>query len=123
MVTIAIVDDDQYIVEVFTLTFEHAGHSVLAYTNPVEALKEIPLHKPDILILDLMMTPITGLQFLDEWRRIGHLGDVPVIILSAWDVSPQDRERYAGVITRIIRKPILPRALLDTIRDLHAVPG
>jgi len=65
-----------------------------------------------------MMTPITGLQFLDEWRKLESLRDVPVIILSAWDVSSEDREKYASVIARVIRKPILPRALLETVREL-----
>ncbi len=118
MVIIAIVDDDPYIVEVFAVTFEHAGHSVLPFTDPQEALEKLPHLAPDIILLDLMMTPITGLQFLDEWRKLESLRDVPVIILSAWDVSSEDREKYASVIARVIRKPILPRALLETVREL-----
>ncbi|MCU0632286.1 MAG: response regulator [Methanolinea sp.] len=120
MVTIAIVDDDPYIVEIFALTFERAGYSVLAFTNPLIALEELPLREPALLILDLMMTPITGLQFLDDWRKIRRVRSIPVVILSAWDVSPEDREKYAKDITRIIRKPILPKVLMEIVRELCA---
>ncbi|OPX74135.1 MAG: transcriptional regulator PhoB [Methanoregulaceae archaeon PtaU1.Bin059] len=118
MVTISIIDDDSYIVEIFTLTFERAGYSVLSYTDPLHALRDLPGHNPCLIILDLMMTPITGLQFLDRWKTLDPPRSVPVVILSAWDVSPADREKYAREITRIIRKPVLPKALLGIVREL-----
>ncbi|OPX67608.1 MAG: response regulator FixJ [Methanoregulaceae archaeon PtaB.Bin056] len=118
MVTIAIIDDDPYIVEIFTLTFERAGYFVLSYTDPLHALRDLPSRDPCLIILDLMMTPITGLQFLDRWKTLDPPRSVPVVILSAWDVSPVDREKYAKEITRIIRKPVLPKLLLEIVRDL-----
>jgi len=111
--TIAIVDDDPCIVEVFCLTFERAGYSVLGFTDPVKALREIPLHRISLIILDLMMSPITGLQFLDERRKDGVLSKVPVLILSAWDLSSEERKEYAGDIAAVIRKPVMPRTLVD----------
>lgn len=113
METIAIVDDDPYIVEVFCLTFERAGYSVLGFTDPVEALEAIPTKRVSLLILDLMMSPITGLQFLDERRKDRALSEIPVLILSAWDLSPEERKEYADDIAGIIRKPVMPRTLVE----------
>ncbi|HOT04305.1 MAG TPA: response regulator [Methanolinea sp.] len=124
MTAIAIIDDDPYIVEIFALTFERGGYSVFSYTDPMHALKNLPSQNPCVIILDLMMTPITGLQFLDRWKTLDPHRSIPVIILSAWDVSPQDREKYAGLVTRIIRKPVLPKVLLEIIGELcHAGEG
>ncbi|OPX64440.1 response regulator [Methanoregula sp. PtaB.Bin085] len=118
MVRIAIIDDDPSIVDVYSNMLTFFGYEPVAYTDPSEALTKIPLeeHLPSLILLDLMMTPLTGLQFLEKRRTIGRLKDIPVFIVSAWDVPDEDRRKYAGDFCEIVRKPVFPRDLAEMIR-------
>jgi CheY-like chemotaxis protein len=132
MEKIAVVDDDPSIVEVFSQMLSVFGFQPSPYTNPEEALgcipKEDPL--PALILLDLMMVPITGLQFLEERRKNEILKAIPVCIVSAWDLPEEDRKRFGPEIARVIRKPIHPKDLAEQIRaelahrkEQHTEPG
>jgi CheY-like chemotaxis protein len=117
MVKIAVIDDDPAIVDVFCNMLRFFGYEPDPYTNPAEALVRIPQEEelPALILLDLMMTPITGLQFLEEKRKIGRLKNIPVFIVSAWDVPDEDRVKYAKDFCDIIRKPVFPRDIAEKI--------
>ena len=117
MVKIAVVDDDPSIVDVYSSMLSFFGYEPVAYIDPSAALERMPAEEPlpALILLDLMMTPITGLQFLEKRRTIDRLKDIPVIIVSAWDVPPEDRVRYAGDFCEIIRKPVFPHELAEKI--------
>jgi CheY-like chemotaxis protein len=118
MVKIAVIDDDPSIVDVFCHMLTVFGFEPDPFTNPKEALERIPLEDqlPSLILLDLMMTPITGLQFLEERRKIPRLKDIPVFIVSAWDVPDEDRVRYARDFCDVIRKPIFPQDMAGKIK-------
>ena len=119
MEKIALVDDDPVILEVFTHFIELFGYVPLPFLNPVEAIKKIPEEDPApaLILLDLMMTPITGLQFLEERRQIARLASIPVMIVSAWDISERDQENYRNDIAGIIKKPIMPKEMQKIISN------
>ena len=117
MEKIALVDDDADILEVFTHFINFFGYIPLPFQNPQEALKKIPEENPPpvLILLDLMMTPITGLQFLEERRKDPRLASVPVMILSAWGLNEKDLTEYGNDIVRTIQKPVLPQDLREII--------
>ncbi len=117
METIVIVDDDPDIVEVFSQMLLVFGFHSYSFTNPVEALEHIPGEEPlpSLILLDLMMTPITGLQFLEERRKNEILKAIPVFIISAWDLPDDDRKRFGSEIASVLRKPITPKDLVEKI--------
>jgi CheY-like chemotaxis protein len=126
MVKIAVIDDDPSIVDVFCTMLRFFGYEPDPYTDPAEALKRIPEEEelPALILLDLMMTPITGLQFLEEKRKIARLKDIPVFIVSAWDVPDEDRVRYAKDFCEVIRKPFFPKDIAEKItRELRQGTG
>ncbi|HVP96780.1 response regulator [Methanoregula sp.] len=118
MEKIAVIDDDPSIVEVFSDMLTAFDFQPSPYLNPVEALERIPGEKPlpSLILLDLMMVPITGLQFLEERRKNETLKAIPVFIVSAWDLPEDDRKRFGSEISCVIRKPILPKDLVNLIR-------
>jgi two-component system, OmpR family, phosphate regulon response regulator PhoB len=124
MEKIALVDDDPAILEVFTYFIDSFGYQPLPFQDPVEALKKIPDEEPApaLILLDLMMTPITGLQFLEERRQIARLATIPVMIVSAWGLSEEDMKKYEGDICGTIKKPVQfkdLRAIIDKNVALH----
>jgi CheY-like chemotaxis protein len=124
MEKIAVIDDDPSIVEVFSDMLKAFDFQPCTYLNPVEALERIPGEKPlpSLILLDLMMVPITGLQFLEERRKNETLKSIPVFIVSAWDLPNEDRTRFGPEISCVIRKPILPKDLVEKIRTELKLP-
>ena len=120
MQKIGIIDDDPSIVDVFTQMLTIFGYVPSPYTDPSVALKSLPNEKPlpNLILLDLMMEPITGLQFLDEKLKNPVLKGIPVIIVSAWDLSEEDRLKYATAISDVIRKPVHPKDLVNKIQTV-----
>ncbi|ABS56330.1 response regulator receiver protein [Methanoregula boonei 6A8] len=115
---IAVIDDDPSIVEVFSQTLTFFGYDTCTFTDPAVALASLPCEDPapSLILLDLMMSPITGLQFLEEQKKSTSINGIPVIIVSAWDLPPEDRQRFGGVIADVIRKPVHPRDLAGCIQ-------
>jgi len=120
MEKIAVVDDDPSIVEVFSHMLTVFGYQPCPFIDPEEALDRIPREDPlpSLILLDLMMVPITGLQFLEARRKNETLQKIPVIIVSAWDLPEEDRRRFDEEIACVIRKPIHPRDLAKQIRTV-----
>ena len=116
---IAIIDDDPSIVEVFSQALTFFGYDTCPFTDPSAALASLPREEPvpGLILLDLMMSPMTGLQFLEEQKKSASLRRIPVIIVSAWDLPAGDRERFK-VIADVIRKPVHPRELAGRIRTV-----
>jgi len=123
MEKIALVDDDPDILEIFTHFIKVFGYIPLPFQDPVNALKMIPEEDPapSLILLDLMMTPITGLQFLEERRQISQLAKIPVMIVSAWGLNEHDLEKYGKDIAGTVQKPVLLKDLREIINNQIAL--
>jgi CheY-like chemotaxis protein len=82
----------------------------------LECLAETP---PDLILLDLMMPEMDGFEFLAQLRRNEALRDVPVVVITAADLSDADRDRLNGGVERILQKSEYePDALLNEVHSL-----
>ena len=77
MKTIAIIDDDIHIGDMLTEVLSQEGYAVLRAYSGTEALYLLSQHKPDLILLDLMLPGLSGEEVLP------HIEDIPVIVLSA----------------------------------------
>jgi CheY-like chemotaxis protein len=59
---------------------------------------------PQIILLDLMMPHMDGFQFLAEIRQVEAWKDIPVIVVTAMDLSPEDHERLTGSVQQVLMK-------------------
>src|ERR1700726_1290289 len=75
--------------------------------------------RPDVIILDLMMPKMDGFEFLDELRSRPHWQDIPVVIITAKDLTEEDRERLNGGVERIIRKSDRDEMLRQLTREIN----
>jgi CheY-like chemotaxis protein len=80
---VLVVEDDRDIRELVRLTLESVGYSVEAATDGAEAIERIERQRPDLVVLDLMMPAMNGLQFAEELRLRGLRPEVPILVLSA----------------------------------------
>jgi CheY-like chemotaxis protein len=72
--------------------------------NGRAALAGLARQRPDAILLDLMMPEMDGFEFLGELRRQAAWRDIPVIVVTAMDLSEEDRRRLSGEVERIIEK-------------------
>lgn len=115
MSTILIVDDEEKIVSGVKRYFEHDGFQVLTANDGLSALEIVQKEKPDLMILDLMLPGMDGLEVCRELRRTTNL---PIIILSA---RVEESDKLVGLelgADDYITKPFSPREL---VARAHAV--
>ncbi len=109
MKTIAIIDDDIHIGDVLEEILRREGYSVLRAYSGTEALYLLAQHRPDLVLLDLMLPGLSGEDVLP------HIQGVPVIILSAKvDVEDKVQLLLDGAVD-YITKPFHPQELLARI--------
>ena len=119
---ILVIDDEQDILNLIRLSLEPAGFRILRTTKPTEGLELAHREKPDLIILDIMMPGIDGMEILRRIRRHPKLAETPVIVVSARASSAdQLRMLQIGVsldseIDAYIGKPFDPGSLLKTVK-------
>jgi len=88
---VLVVDDDPALLPLIEYTFAREGYEVLTACDGKEALKEFFAHKPDLVILDIMMPRMDGWE---TCRRIREVSDVPIVMLTA---RGQDEDIVRGL--------------------------
>jgi signal transduction histidine kinase/DNA-binding response OmpR family regulator len=79
---------------------------------------------PGLILLDLMMPELDGLTFLEIFRRIPNARDVPVIVLTAKDLTSEERHMLNGCVQRVMQKGMSTELVLKEVRDLlHSCLG
>ena len=117
-----VVEDEPANAEWLRKLLERRGWLVVHAANGHEALAEIAQVRPSLILLDLMMPGMDGLQFLDRLRRNPSAFSIPVIVLTAKDLSDQDRVSLQGKVTDVVSKgSISAAALLEQINAILSV--
>jgi diguanylate cyclase (GGDEF)-like protein len=119
--TIMMVDDEPIILETLQMFLEDAGYdNFITTTEPKRALNMVVLKKPDVVLLDVMMPEITGLDILKQMRSKEALKHIPTIILtSATDPETKLQALELGA-TDFLAKPVDPSELALRLRNTLA---
>ena len=115
MKTVLVVDDEPGIVELARDYLEHAGFGVITATDGPSALTAVRLRKPDVLVLDL---GLPGMDGLDVARTIRRDSTLPIIMLTARD---DELDRVLGLeigADDYVTKPFSPRELVARVRAI-----
>ena len=83
-------------------------------------LTQLAEARPDVIVLDLMMPEMDGFEFLDEIRQRDEWRDIPVLVVTAKDLTREDRERLDGCVERILQKSGRDEMLQASARALAA---
>ncbi len=81
--TILVVDDDPDIVAIAKATLEETGYVVQTADSALEVFSRLEEQKPDLIILDIMMPHMDGLEVLERLKRTAETSSIPVILLTA----------------------------------------
>ena len=115
---ILVADDDELLVELLSFKLAQRGHEVTVAEDGIEALRAAEQHKPDVIVLDLMMPGMDGFELLRQLKDRRDLRDVPVIVLSGRK-QEQDILRALSLGAQdYLGKPFIPNELLLRIENL-----
>ena len=83
------------------------------------ALDKIAIETPAVILLDLMMPVMDGFEFLSILRENSQLASIPVVVVTAKDLTAEDRERLTGCVNQIILKGATDRKKL--LAEINAI--
>ena len=118
---VLVVDDEIHIVHVVTIKLRNNGYEVISAENGADALDLARRERPDVIISDLQMPLMTGLELVERLRQVEETRDIPVLMLTArsFDVPPEQQQRL--YIVQCLSKPFSPRELLGCVEDALCV--
>lgn len=102
--TVLVVEDDHDTRRLLVQAMERGGWKVEEAGNGQAALGRIGIARPDLILLDLMMPGMDGFELLDAIRTNEKWRTIPVVVVTAMDLSSKDQERLKGYVQRILRK-------------------
>lgn len=121
---ILIVDDEPDLTELLAYNIRRAGYDVLIAGNGVDALRLVDEHRPDLVLLDIMMPELDGKEVARKIRRSPTTPDVPIIMLTARGEETDELAGLALGADDYVTKPFSMQVLLARIEAvLRRVAG
>jgi two-component system, OmpR family, alkaline phosphatase synthesis response regulator PhoP len=125
MKRILVIEDDKDIVELVRYNLEKDGYQVTASSDGATGLAQVRKSPPDLLVLDLMLPKMSGLEICKEVRKDVGLNRLPILILTA---KGEEADRVVGLelgADDYVTKPFSPRELVARVKALlrRADPG
>jgi CheY-like chemotaxis protein len=125
--SVLLVEDDTRTREMMARTLKKAGWWVSEAGHGQEALNVMESMQPDLILLDLMMPVMDGFDFLAAMRARPEWKDIPIIVITAKDITAEDRDRLSGRVEEIVEKNAYTSAqLLQHVSEAvakHNDPG
>ena len=114
---VLVIDDDMPLRGMLAAALRQHGFQVLLAGDGAEGQRALKIHNPDVILLDLAMPNVNGWDFLQRLKETGHLGRVPVIVVSAHlRVEPQAVLQMG--VAAILPKPFNLEDLINLIEHV-----
>jgi CheY-like chemotaxis protein len=115
---VLLVEDDDTARDSIRHALERESWLVAEAKNGRIGLSRLGERRPDVIVLDLMMPEMDGFEFLAELRSVTEWRDIPVLVVTAKDLTDDDHRRLNGEVTRVIQKRACAREeLLRQLRE------
>lgn len=112
-----IVEDDPTNRSILARQLRKQGRDVTEAANGEEALQLARENRPDMILLDLMMPVMDGFGFLQELRKHRDLQSIPVVVVTAKDLSEEDHARMSGSVRKVLQKGAYSRD--ELLREIN----
>jgi chemosensory pili system protein ChpA (sensor histidine kinase/response regulator) len=120
MARVFIIDDDPVVCRLARHILKRAGHETLTFGDGLEALKTLEQSRPDVVITDLVMPGMTGLELLRRIRADARWQTLPVVVLTARSGMDEQRRAAQAGASHFLTKPFSSAQLLDEINRFVA---
>ena len=116
MKRILVVEDNDLNMKLFNDLLEANGYAVLASDDGVEALKIARAEKPDLILMDIQLPEVSGLEVTKWIKEDETLSHIPVIAVTAFAMKDDETKILDGGCDAYIPKPISVSNFLDTVK-------
>jgi DNA-binding response OmpR family regulator len=121
MAKILIVDDDSLMVRMYQTKFKGDGFSVDTASNGEEGLEKAVANKPDLILLDVMMPKVNGLEMLQRVKRDIDIKDTPVVILSnVGEEGDVNKGLEMGAVSYLVKASYTPKQVVEKVKEILA---
>jgi CheY-like chemotaxis protein len=121
MTSIAIIEDDQAIAQMYRMKFESEGFAIEVAADGKSGLEMVSAHMPDLVLLDLQMPEMNGAEALKHIRKLPGGHDVPVIVLTNLGQQEAPKDLTAlGIESYIIKADLTPSQVVEQVKKTLA---
>ncbi len=119
MKTIAYIEDDPDMIDLVSIILQKHGYQVAGFTESREIMPRLESIKPELILLDLMMPHVDGIEVYREIKSREGMGDIPVIVISAMKRAVEEIEREGEMkVEACLVKPFTIGELLETVNRI-----
>ena len=115
---ILLADDEPHITHLISHKLKRAGMDILIVEDGKMALKSALEHQPDVIITDLQMPYLSGIELAQELAKDSRCSTIPIILLTARGYAVQDQISKIPSIRKLLSKPFSAKHLLGFINEL-----
>lgn len=116
--TILVVDDDPVIQQLLRVSFEMEGYQVITANDGVDGLERARADRPDLMILDVMMPRMNGIEVARALKSDPGTSSIPILMLSAKAQAADVSAGGASGVDDYVTKPFDPQVLLERAEGL-----
>jgi signal transduction histidine kinase/CheY-like chemotaxis protein len=118
---VLLVEDEPVSRQMLARLMQKEGWAVTEAENGRVALERLAAERPGLILLDLMMPVLDGFEFVNEMRKIEANRSIPIIVVTAMDLTPEDHRRLSGHVEAILRKG--GRSANELLREISLLVG
>lgn len=115
--TVLIVEDNELNMKLFNDLLEAHGYATLKTANGVEAVELARAHKPDLILMDIQLPEVSGLEVTRWLKAADDLKHIPVIAVTAFAMKGDEERIREGGCEAYLSKPISVSKFLETVRN------
>jgi len=119
---ILIADDEVYMLRLLEMTFKKGGYSIVSCRDGQEALATAISASPQLIVLDVMMPGLDGLEALRQLKTNPATREIPVVVLSAKGHALTKVEAELAGAVLYLAKPFSPNQLLGEVQKILSLP-
>ena len=121
MARVLIIEDDELIRRMYQKILSFRGHDVSTAANGEEGIEQARTYKPTLILLDIMMPKLNGLDMLKQLKALPELEHIPVIILTnLMGTADAEAALSAGAIKYIVKSDYTPKEVIDMVEGILA---
>jgi CheY-like chemotaxis protein len=116
--SILIIEDEPEVLQLLTHILKPGQYDIAQALGGAQALAALQSTAPDLVILDLAMPGINGLDLLETIRQSPQLAHTKVVVVTARPTLAEKALEYKGLVVQLFYKPVRPVQLLHAVREL-----
>lgn len=118
-IKVLIVEDDSFIVDMYTTKLELEGFHVVSAEDGLKGLEVAKREKPTIILLDILMPKMDGFAFLEEAKKDAEIKDIPVLLLTNLGQKEDVQKGYElGAVGYLIKAHFMPSEVVEKIKQI-----